>query len=93
MEGVEAKKAGKYTERNKKEQAMGLIKKSYGDVCMEKKEVAKEMIMMGAILRNMAVLLATGSTGFRFLFLLLSSILPLKGLSWRIPLPKRLKVF
>jgi hypothetical protein len=49
--------------------------------------------MMGAILWNMAVLLATGSTGFRFLFLLLSSILPLKGLSWRIPLPKRLKVF
>jgi hypothetical protein len=44
-EGVEAKKAGKkiekYTERNKKEQAIGLIKKSYGDVCMEKKEVRR----------------------------------------------------
>lgn len=46
---------------------IGLIKKSYGDVCGERKEeMAKKMIMMRVILWNIAVLLATGFGGFRF---------------------------
>jgi len=51
---------------------IGSLKKSYGDVCGERKEeMAKKVIMMMAILWNMAVLLAIGFVGFRF-FLLFS---------------------
>jgi hypothetical protein len=46
---------------------IGLIKKSYGDVCRERdEEMAKKAIMMMAILWNIAVLLVTGFDGFGF---------------------------
>jgi len=73
-EAMKAWEEGKevYKQRYKIEQVIGSLKKSYGDVCGERKEeMAKKVIMMMAILWNMAVLLAIGFAGFRF-FLLFS---------------------
>jgi hypothetical protein len=38
-----------------------------GYACNEREEIAKKAVMMKATMRNMAVLSATGFTGFRFL--------------------------
>ncbi len=73
-----------YKQRYKIEQVIGLIKKSYGDVCGERyEEMAKKAIMMRLILWNMAVLLAMGFTGFRFFCY--SQVLLLKWLGWLTP--------
>ena len=57
-------------ERYKIEQVIGLLKRSYGEGCRERREeMAKKAIMMRAVLWNMAVLMVSGFLLFRWLVL------------------------
>jgi hypothetical protein len=49
---------------------IGLLKRSYGEGCRERREeMAKKAIMMRAVLWNMAVLMVAGFLLFRWLVL------------------------